>query len=202
MAKKESVKTEKFEREYVIPLREKCRPTPSYKKTPKSVKTIKEFLVRHMKIRDRDLNKIKIDLYLNEYLWMRGIKKPLHKVKVKAVKDGEFVRVYSVDLPERIKFKKSRLEKMEKEAKVDAEKQKTIMEKAKESLKGKKESAEEIPEEEMNKEVGEEKQETSKLSQEQIEKEGAKEMKHTVKTKPLRQKSAERKGYDITSRGR
>jgi len=54
---KENIKSDKVEREYVIPLRESRRPVPRYKKTPKSIKTIKEFIVRHMKIRDRDLKK-------------------------------------------------------------------------------------------------------------------------------------------------
>jgi len=75
--KKVEKKKESIEREYVIPLREKCRNVARYKKTPKAVKTVKEFLVRHMKIRDGDLNKIKIDTYLNEQLWIRGIKKSL-----------------------------------------------------------------------------------------------------------------------------
>ncbi len=49
------------EKEYTISLREKVRSVPRYKKTNKAVRTIKEFLVRHMKIYNRDLNKIKID---------------------------------------------------------------------------------------------------------------------------------------------
>ena len=85
MAKKPEPKVEKIEREYIIPLREKGRPVPRYKKTPKAVKTVKEFLVRHMKIRDRDLNKIKIDRFVNEVLWFRGIKNPPHKIKVRAI---------------------------------------------------------------------------------------------------------------------
>jgi len=105
MAEKEIKKSIKVEKEYVIPLREKCRSSPSYKKTPKAVKTVKEFLVKHMKIRDRDLNKIKIDSYLNEQLWIKGIKKPIYKVKVKAVKEGDIVRVYATDLPSKLKFK-------------------------------------------------------------------------------------------------
>ena len=137
MAKKKETPKEKIEREYVIPLREKCRPVPRYKKTPKAVKTLKEFIVRHMKIYDRDLNKVKIDTFLNEQLWRRGIKKPLHKVKVKAVKEGEIVRVYALDLPKRLEFKKARLEKREKRAKEEKEKQKSLMEKAKEQMHGK-----------------------------------------------------------------
>ncbi|MDP3966363.1 MAG: hypothetical protein Q8Q04_02435, partial [archaeon] len=187
-------------------LREKCRPSPRYKKTPKAIKTVKEFLVRHMKIRDGDLKKIRIDINLNEQLWMRGIKKPVHKIKVKAVKEGDIVRVYSANLPPKINFKKLRGEKMEIQAKADAEKKKTMMEKAKETLKGKKEPAEEISEESVEKTDEEkkdekEKEESSKISQEQLEKDKAKEMKHKSKINSPGQKKAERKGYDITSRG-
>jgi len=107
-----------IEREYVIPLREKCRPVARYKKTNKAVKSVKEFLARHMKIYDRDLDKIKLDIQLNEFLWARGIKNPPHKVRVKAVKEGDIVHVELVDYPEKLKFKKLRLEKREEKAKV------------------------------------------------------------------------------------
>ena len=109
-------KKENIEREYIIPLREKCRVVPRYKKTNKAIKTIKEFLVQHMKVRDRDLDKIKLDKYLNEFVWARGIRHPPHKVKVKAISDGEIIRVELVDFPEKLKFKKAREEKREKKA--------------------------------------------------------------------------------------
>ena len=64
-----------------------------------------------MKVYDRDLNKIKIDKYLNEYLWFRGIRKPPYKVTVKAKKEGDFVKVELADLPDKLKFKKAREEK-------------------------------------------------------------------------------------------
>jgi len=92
MAKKIEPKTEKIEREYIIPLRYKGRAVPRYKKTPKAIKTIKEFLAKHMKIKNRDLKKIKIDKYLNEQMWFRGIKKPPVKIKVKAVKEKGVVK--------------------------------------------------------------------------------------------------------------
>jgi large subunit ribosomal protein L31e len=133
--------TLKIEREYTIPLREKCRPVPRYKKTPKAVKTVKEFVARHMKIENRDLKKVKIDSYLNEQLWLRGIKKTLHKVKVKVVKEGEIIRVYAVDLPSKLNFKKIRNEKKTKNEKEAAEKfkesQKSMIEKAKDQVKSK-----------------------------------------------------------------
>ena len=136
MAKKQEIKTEKIEKEYIIPLREKSRHVPRYKKTPKAVKTVKEFLVKHMKIRDRDLKKIKIDRFLNEVLWFRGIRNPPHKIKVKAFRDGEFVRAELTELPPKLKFKKQREEKSEAIAEESIEKKKGFMEKAKEQMKG------------------------------------------------------------------
>jgi len=146
MAKKIEPKIEKTEREYIIPLREKCRVVARYKKTPKAVKTIKEFLVRHMKIRDRDLKKIKLDKTLNEILWRRGIKNPPHKIKVKVIKEADIVRVEAVDIPEKFKFKKLRLEKREKLAQEVGAKKKSLVEKAKET-KDKPIKGEEKPEE-------------------------------------------------------
>jgi len=134
MAKKTETKTEKIEREYIIPLRAKVRVVPRYKKTNKAVKTIKEFLVRHMKIRDRDLNKVKIDKYLNEALWFRGIKRPPHKIKVKAIKEGEIVRAELIDMPTKLKFKKTQEEKRLQKAREILEGKKSKMEKAKETM--------------------------------------------------------------------
>ncbi|MFH1326698.1 MAG: 50S ribosomal protein L31e [archaeon] len=124
MAKKTEIKIEKVEKEYIIPLREKCRPVPKYRKTEKAIKSIKEFIVKHMKIRDRDLKKVKIDGYLNEALWKRGIKKPPYKIKVKAIKEGDIVKVELVDYPTKLKFKKAREERIEKAATEVAKKKK------------------------------------------------------------------------------
>ncbi|MBD3247636.1 hypothetical protein GF378_03385, partial [Candidatus Pacearchaeota archaeon] len=91
MAKKKGKKAEEKkpkEKIYTIPLREKCRSVPRYKKTNKAVKAIKQFIVRHMKIRDRDLRKVKLNKYLNEVLWKNGIKNPPHKIKVKVHMEG------------------------------------------------------------------------------------------------------------------
>lgn len=105
---------EKIEKEYTIPLRKKIRVVPRYKKTNKAVKSIKEFVVRHMKIRDRDLNKVKLDKFLNETLWSRGIKNPPTKIKVKVIKDGDSVIVQAIDLPKSVLFRKKYEEKREK----------------------------------------------------------------------------------------
>jgi len=188
MAKKPEPKVEKIEREYIIPLREKGRPVPRYKKTPKAVKTVKEFLVRHMKIRDRDLNKIKIDRFVNEVLWFRGIKNPPHKIKVRAIKQGEIVRVELVDVPEKLKFKKIREEKRETKAKENLEKKKSMMEKAKETLQQK--PAEQPTQTEEEKKTEKEKTKAGAEAGEQMKKAAAKTTKHQIggKTKqPKRQ---------------
>ncbi|MEK6835469.1 MAG: hypothetical protein AABX55_00395, partial [Nanoarchaeota archaeon] len=44
---------------------------------------LKEFIARHMKVENRDLNKVKIDKDLNQFMWARGIRKHPHKIKVK-----------------------------------------------------------------------------------------------------------------------
>tara|TARA_Y100000310_G_C20586274_1_gene765551 strand:- start:685 stop:1281 length:597 start_codon:yes stop_codon:yes gene_type:complete len=112
--KKAETKSDKVEREYVIPLRKKYQHVARYKKTPKAIKTVKEFLARHFRIENRDLKNVRLDKLLNEFLWARGIKNPPHKVKVKAVKEGDIVRAELVDYPTKLKFKKARQEKAAK----------------------------------------------------------------------------------------
>ena len=185
--KKGKVKEEvvKIEREYIIPLRRRFQHVPRYKKTPKAVKTIKEFLVKHMKVYDRDLKKIKIDKYLNEALWFRGIKNPPHKIKVKAIKEGEIVRVELVDFSDKLKFKKLRHEKIEKKAEKGIQKKKSLMQKAKEGLKPEVKTEEEKVEEKEKVKAGAE-------ATKELEKQQAKKIKHSTggkakqKTQPVR----------------
>ncbi len=125
--------SENHEREYVIPLRIKWKRVPRYKKTNRAVKAIKEFLAQHMKIRNRDLSKIKLDKFLNEYVWSRGIKNPPSKIKVKAKKEGDKVRVELFELPSDLKFKKARIESRNKKAIEIAEKKKSALERLKEA---------------------------------------------------------------------
>jgi len=178
MAKKTQTKTEKVEREYIIPLRARGKAVPRYKKTPKAIKTIKEFLARHMKIKDRDLSKIKIDKYLNEQMWARGIKRPPHKIKVKAIKEGEIVKVELVDYSTKLKFKKLREEKLK--------------EKAEGGKKKKVEKIEEVPKTEEQKIEESEKTKAGEESMQKMEKAAAKQIKHEMggkkmpKTRPVR----------------
>ena len=128
------IKKDKSEFEYVIQLRCAWKHVARYKRANKAIKEIKEFLVRHMKIRDRDLSKIKVDKYLNEFVWARGIKKPPIKVKVIARKNADIVTVELVNLPDNLKFKKAREEKVDKNAKESMENKKSLMQKAKEGM--------------------------------------------------------------------
>jgi len=100
-----------LEREYVIPLKKGVLKVPQYKRAKRAVKVIREFLVRHMKVEDRDVRKVKIDRYLNNEIWFRGIKKPMNKVKVKAKKIDGVVYVELAEIPEAVKFIMARDEK-------------------------------------------------------------------------------------------
>ena len=176
--KQKKTDSEKEEREYIIPLRRKLRNTPRYKKTSKAIRSIKEFLARHMKVRDRDLKKIKLDIYLNEFVWARGIKKPPAKIKVKAVKEGENVRVELAELPEKIKFKKLRIEKQDKKATEEKKKEETRPSVA--ELKKKTEEKPAELDEGKEKETEEKKASVIEAGKE-MEKESAKQSKHQTK---------------------
>ena len=108
--------TKSLEREYVINLRREWLRVPYYERTGRAVKAIKKFIARHMKISDRDLNKVKLDVYFNNQIWMRGKTNPPAKVKVKATKIGDIVKVTFVQEPANIKFLRTKNEKYHKAA--------------------------------------------------------------------------------------
>jgi large subunit ribosomal protein L31e len=172
------IKKEKIEREYIIPLREKSRSVPRYKKTPKAIKTIKEFIARHMKVENRDLNKVKIDKDLNQFMWAKGIRKHPHKIKVKATKEGENVRVELVDYPNNLKFKKLRAEKRGKEAIESIDKKKTMMQKVKENMQNKGKDEDQDKDGLEDKKEAAEKEKTSAAATQEFEKTQSKKAKH------------------------
>jgi ribosomal protein L31E len=171
MAAKEKTKEPKLvlEREYTVPLRKGWLKVPEYKRANKATKTLKEFLARHMKVYDRDLRKIKLDILLNNELRFRGMRKPLSRVRVKAKKfeDG-IVRVELVNLPDHLKFAKLREERKKSEVK------KVIDEKKEE----KKEPVEKKEEEKID---TKEKEEASKEEGMELAKEQARDQKHIAK---------------------
>ena len=186
MAKATETKTEKLEREYIIPLRRRYQHVPRYKRTSKAIKTIREFLVKHMKIYDRDLSKIKLDKYLNEAVWRRGIKNPPHKIKVKAIKDSEgIVRVELVDFPNKLKYKKLREEKSEKAAQ-EVIKKKKVEEKPAEIEKP-------VEQTDEKKEEEKEKKAATVEAGKELEKAAATQIKHQKELKQRRMKHQHRK---------
>jgi large subunit ribosomal protein L31e len=176
-------KSEKIEREYVIPLRPKWKNVARYKRANKAVKTIREFLVKHMKIRDRDLDKVRIDKLLNEYVWQRSIRHPPTKIKVKAIKEGDKIIVQLAELPENLKFKKIRLENRDKKAAEAVDKKKSAIDRLKEARGQKEEEnkAQETPEQAKDRE---EKKEASVEATKGLEKESAKQSRHETKKNP------------------
>lgn len=111
-----------LEREYTIPLRRFWVNVPKYKRSARAIKAIKEFIAKHMKVTDRDLNKVKLDVYLNNEIWYRGTDNPPSKVKVKAVKSGDDVKVSLFEAPAHVKFLQAKHAKMHKKAEKKEEK--------------------------------------------------------------------------------
>ena len=97
-----------LEREYVIPLRRWWLNVPKYERTGKAVKAIKKFIAKHMKVEDRDVRNVRLDVYFNNELWYRGRAHPPAKIKVKARKEGNIVHVTFVETPEIVKFLKAK----------------------------------------------------------------------------------------------
>jgi large subunit ribosomal protein L31e len=149
MAKKEKEPQVVLEREYIVPLRKEWLKVPEYKRANKAVKAIKQFMIRHMKIYDRDLNKVKIDKILNNEIRFRGMRKPPTKIKVKARKyDDGIVRVELSEIPQIIQYQLKRERKEAEESKKIKEKKKA----EKKEEKKEEEKPEEIEEKEEKKE--------------------------------------------------
>lgn len=190
-------KSNKIEREHIIPLRHSVNKVPRYKRTNKAIRTIKEFLARHMKVEDRDLGKVKLDKHLNEFVWFRGIKSPPSKVHVKVVKENGVVTAELAELPGKLKFKKERLEKREKKAEESGKKKKSLVQKAQAQMQ---EPA--TTTEEEKKEDEKEKKAAVVESGQAVEKAAAKQAKHETKTTSQKQQKSAQKDFNKSSRGR
>ncbi len=75
-----------LERTYTVPLRSGFAKTPRYRRTNRAVRTLRDFLVRHMKA---PAEQIKIGQHLNEFLWQDGIRSPPPRVTITVRKDDE-----------------------------------------------------------------------------------------------------------------
>jgi large subunit ribosomal protein L31e len=73
------------ERIYTVPLG-RAWIGPKWKRAKKAISILKQFVDRHMKPTE-----IIINPEVNEAIWVRGIKKPPRKIRVKLTKDEEGV---------------------------------------------------------------------------------------------------------------
>ncbi len=71
---------------HIIPLRRSFLKSARWKRTPRSIKAIREYVWKHYRTTN-----IIIGKYLNEHIWAKGSKNPPSKVKVVAIKDGDKV---------------------------------------------------------------------------------------------------------------
>ncbi|MBS3079567.1 60S ribosomal protein L31 [Candidatus Pacearchaeota archaeon] len=178
-----------LEREYIVPLRSEWLKVATYKRANRAVKELKRFLVKHMKIYDRDLRKIKIENDLNNELRFRGMRKPPAKIKVRALKyDNDIVRVELVDIPDHVKYARIREEIKDKEIKKKVSSLEKTSEKTEEKIGEKKEDKNDKEEKKSSLEKTSEKEHDAKEKTEasreeglKLAKEEAREQKHVVK---------------------
>jgi len=90
----EEIVEEKF---YTIPLR-RAWISPRKKRAPRSMRILKSFIMRHMKLRteaevegEEEAERLVVSNEVNERIWGRGTEKPPRKIRVRAVKDKEGV---------------------------------------------------------------------------------------------------------------
>jgi len=186
---KKEEKKESLEREYTIPLRKRAIKAPRYKRAKKAIRIIKEFLAKHMKVENRDLRKIKINKYLNQQVWERGIRNPPSKIKVKVVKRDGIVYAELAEIPDKVKWEMER-EKRKLE-KVDKKKLKEVAKKEEAESDVKEERAKgEIKEESSE---GKEKEKASVEAGLKEQKREARSEKHTSKPKSAKQLQIKRK---------
>jgi len=93
------------ERVYTIPLG-KAWIMPPNKRAPRAMRMIRSFVVKHMKLEARkegeeeeEPRRLVISNEVNERVWVRGIEKPLRKIRIRAAKDKEGnVTVYLAEI--------------------------------------------------------------------------------------------------------
>lgn len=117
---------DKIERIYTVPLRRSFLKVPKWKRTKKSIKTIREFLQKHMKSDNVLLSKA-----INEKIWERGSKGPPARIKLQVVKEDDVVKaeLFGYKPKKEEKPKKGKIKKVEKK---EEKEEKTEIEKKKE----------------------------------------------------------------------
>ncbi len=92
-----------MERIYTIPLGLVYK-NPRTIRAKRAVKLVREFISRHMKTQQEN---VKLSMAVNSFLFIRGMKKPPRKIKVKVSKDKELVSVMLADEKLENKFTKN-----------------------------------------------------------------------------------------------
>ncbi|NJE07971.1 50S ribosomal protein L31e [Thermococcus sp. M39] len=111
---------------FTVPIKKIKKIVPRWKRAPRAVKFVKEFVARHAKAEE-----VIIAPEVNEKIWERGIEKPPSKLRVKVkvveeeVEGKGKVRVAYVELPpeakKTVKEEKKTEEKKEEEKKPEAQ---------------------------------------------------------------------------------
>jgi large subunit ribosomal protein L31e len=163
-APEESIYTVNFRKAWI---------TPEYKRTNRVVGILREFARRHMKTDD-----IKIDQYLNRYLWLRGKRNPPRRIRVRMTKDETDTVV--VSLYEEYKERKSQTEDLEVKQEVESKSQtedlevKQEIESLKEQPSKKKKKESEVKEQvELEESVKNEGKDASAASPDEVDKTGS-----------------------------
>ena len=69
---------EAIENIYTIPFYPRLNKTAPYRRTPRAIRLLKEFIIKHTKA-----DFVVIDEELNEFMWRKGIRNPPRKIKEK-----------------------------------------------------------------------------------------------------------------------
>ncbi len=112
-----------LQRNYTIPLRREFLKAPRYRRAKKAIKATKEFILKHMKVKE-----VKLHKELNEFIMSRGRQNPPGKVKVTAIKKGDVCRVnlegFKIEEPKKKTEEKSKEAPKEELTKVEEQKKK------------------------------------------------------------------------------
>lgn len=138
MAAKKTKKetTVKIEREFNVPLKKAFERTKA-KRANKAVNLLKKFMKKNFRISEE---KILVSNLVNEEIWKHGMAHIPRRIKVKAVLEGEILRVL---LPKEKMPEKKEKKKKEEKTKEETEKEKE-MEKKKEEKKEMEKEAEAV----------------------------------------------------------
>ena len=103
------------EKQFTIPLRKEFSKAPSYKRSEKAIKAIREFIKKHLKTED-----VKIGKHLNLKIFEHGRKNPPPRIRVKALKEENLVRVELPEFPFETKKDVKQEKKKKKEKEVES----------------------------------------------------------------------------------